>query len=227
MTTVSAIVPAPVSAAAPAPHATPVPESQRFEDLVLGSWYSLQPPTGGKKAHIMEYAGPLVVEGDSSKQAEYLFKDRHGHRWRYTPDYLVTGPVPRDELTPIELEIQRRRERGYPEDEDSAPGYLRAKDLVLGDWYLLHNYGGGHLFKGKYVGATDNTTGLGSSYFICKYGSTNPIGTDRIKPVDRISDWYVSGPIPADVITPADIQLQKDEDAKYAAYVAALPPWER
>lgn len=205
MTSVSASVPAPVSAAAPVPHATPVPESQRLEDLVLGSWYSLQPPTGGKKAHIMEYAGPLVVEGDSSKQAEYLFKDRHGHRWRYTPDYLVTGPVPRDELTPIELEIQRYRERGYPQDEDSAPGYLRAKDLVVGEWYQVENYDNHLSFKGKYMGPSEHSN---SSYFVCKYGVTTVIPSDIIKPVDRKAHWYVSGPIPADTLTPAELHAR-------------------
>lgn len=171
----------------------------------------------------MEYVGPFT-EGSVS---EYLFKTPNGHFVRFPPTYLVTGPMPPYEFTPIELEIQRYRERGYPKDEDSAPGYLRPKDLVVGEWYQLENYGGHHSLKGKYTGATDNTTGLGSCYFECKYGSINPIGTDRIKPVDRISDWYVSGPIPADVITPADIQARKDEDAKYAAYVAALPWWKR
>jgi hypothetical protein len=136
----------------------------------------------------MEYEGPK--EGN-----EYLFKDRHGYRWRFTTDYIVSGPVPRDELTPIELEIKRYKERGYPEDEDSAPGYLRTKELVVGEWYQLENYGGGHSFKGKYAGTDDR----GTSSFMSKYGGRHVISANRIKPVDRMSNWYVSGPIPEDV----------------------------
>jgi len=170
----------------------------------------------------MEYFGPLLKEDgqDPETRPEYIFKDRHGYRWRFTNDYLVTGPVPRDELTPIELEIKRYRERGYPEDEDSAPGYLRAKELVVGEWYQIENYGGGHSFKAKYLRAAEYNT----SYFTTKYGGTYVITTSRIKPVDRISDWYVSGPIPADVIPPTELQARKEEDIRRAADVDSLPP---
>jgi hypothetical protein len=94
---------------------------------------------------------------------------------------------------------------------------------VEGQWYLLENYGGNHSFKGEYKGIGYGT----SSVFVCKYGSINPIATERIKPVDRLSHWYVSGPIPKDEITEADRQAKRDQDAKYAAYVAALPAWQR
>jgi len=137
----------------------------------------------------MEYEGP-----SEEHRGEHVFKTRLGQRICYTTDYLVSGPVPRDELTPIEKEIQLYREKGYPRDDsvDSAPGYLRHKDLVVGQWYLLENYGGNHSFKGEYKGIGYGT----SSVFVCKYGSINPITTESIKPVDRLSDWYVSGPIP-------------------------------
>ena len=152
----------------------------------------------------MEYAGPHADKG-SPKSSEYLFKDRHGFRILFPPEYLVTGPVPRDELTPIELEIQRYRERGYPQDEDSAPGYLRAKDLVVGEWYQVENYNDHLSFKGKYTGPSKYSN---SSYFVCKYGATTVIPSESIKPVDRRAHWYVSGPIPADTLTPAELHAR-------------------
>jgi len=143
----------------------------------------------------MEYEGP-----HGGHPGEHIFKDRLGYGYRYTVDHRVTGPVPRDELTPIEKELQLRKEQGYPrldDNVDTLPGYLRPKDLVIGQWYQLENYGGGHSFKGEYKGPGYAT----ASVFVCKYGSSNLITTKAIKPVDRMSDWFVSGPIPKDELT--------------------------
>jgi len=174
-----------------------MPSSKCFEDLVPGTWYSIS-KVESTHIHPMEYEGP-----HEGHPGEHIFKDRRGYRFRYTTDYLVSGPVPREEMTPIEKELHLRKEKGYPpldDNVDSAPGYLRHKDLVIGQWYMLENYGGGHSFKGEYRGIGYGT----ASVFVCKYGSSNLITTKAIKPVDRISDWYVSGPIPKDELTEAD-----------------------
>ena len=188
-----------------------------FKQLIPDTWYKLTHPTNGS-SHVVRYEEP------HTEKDEYIFKDRHGYRWRYTPDYHVAGPVPEDPLTPIELEIQRYKERGYPQDEDSAPGYLRPKDLVVGEWYQVENYGGGHSFKGKYTGPSEYSD---SSYFVCKYGATNVIPTHSIKPVDRMAHWYVSGPIPEDTMTAAEIRARKEMDARYESYVTPHPSWKR
>jgi len=170
---------------------------KRFDELVPGAWYQWFDPLTGHTL-VTEYVGPLM--------SDYHCKNRCGYYIKFHKGCVVTGPVPKEEMTPIEREIDNWIAKGYPDDgEDSAPGYLRFHELVPGNSYTVYSM---HSFLNdkvmKYLGkAEEETVQLPShavwyasansmrSVFLDKDGHRHYIPSREIKPVSRQHHFYI------------------------------------
>ena len=103
--------------------------------------------------------------------------------------------------TPFERELAAWKAKGSPEDgEDSARGYLRPAALTYKKWYKIeHNKG--LTWTAEFWGEeTVNLPNWGMRVlvFYDQYGARLEIPTNRVKPVSRLNDYYVSGPVQAE-----------------------------